>query len=52
MAFKIMADNGVPISAAQDGAMYDALGQHKSYVIDGIVITHLPCRFRWLLVNV
>lgn len=36
MAFKIMADNGVPISAAQDGALYDALGQHKSYVIDGI----------------
>ena len=34
--FKVMCDNGVPISAAQDGAMYDALGQHKSYVIDGI----------------
>lgn len=36
MAFKIMADNGVPISAAQDGALYDALGQQQSYVIDGI----------------
>lgn len=34
--FKVMCDNGVPISAAQDGAMYDALGQQQSYVIDGI----------------
>lgn len=31
-----MADNGQQISASQDGAMYDALGQHTSYVIDGM----------------
>lgn len=36
MALKIMADNGVPISAAQDAALYDALGGGMNYVIGGI----------------
>lgn len=36
MALKVMADNGEQISASQDGALYDALGQSTSYVIDGM----------------
>ena len=36
MAFKIMADNSVPISAAQDAALYDALAGGMNYVINGI----------------
>lgn len=31
-----MADNGVPISAAQDGALYDALSGSINYVIGGM----------------
>ena len=31
-----MADNGVPISAAQDAALYDALAGGMSYIIRGI----------------
>lgn len=31
-----MADNGVPISAAQDGAMYDAFAGGMNYIIGGI----------------
>ena len=36
MAFKVMADNSVSISASQDGAIYDVFAGHQNFIITDV----------------